>query len=136
LWINLIDINCILTVIIFYAQANWEHLKKEKSLCVKTILELEVKFKKFAEKTDILIEVEAWNFTPATLATATVSFYNRICQLPHPAFYSGGDNLAIAANLLTESEWRVLGLIWKLYPLPVGKLVKYNADGSETIIPT
>jgi hypothetical protein len=55
-------------------------------------------------------------------------------RLPHPAFYSGGDNLAVAANLLTESEWRVLGLIWKLYPSPVGKLVKYNADGSETII--
>jgi hypothetical protein len=134
------------------AKVNWQLLKKGKCLTARTILEHfqetqlgyvdveEVQYKKFAEKPDNLIEVEAWNFTSDTFATEAASFYRRICQGEHSTSsykytgLNGVSGLAIPANILTESEWRVLGLIWKLIPLPVGKLLKYSTNGWLTVI--
>jgi hypothetical protein len=94
------------------------------------------KYKNYAKKASISAELEAWDFTVDTFACAAADFYQRLFSHCGDPILQQADNtsLCIEAEALQDSEWRVLGVLWKLLPLPSGTLARCNNSGSRTVI--
>jgi hypothetical protein len=132
-----------------FAQANWKLLQRT-TLTAWDVLKLfeelylgsedssirSEKYKNYTKKASISAELEAWDFTVDTFACAAADFYERLfSHCGDPILEQADDtSLCIEAEALQDSEWRVLGVLWKLLPLPSGTLARCNNSGSRTVI--
>jgi hypothetical protein len=98
------------------------------------------KYKNYANQASRSTELKAWDFTIDSFAFAAADFYEKrfkhygstIVRVLEPAMTI--TTVCIDARDLQDSEWRVLGVLWKLLPLPSGTLVRCNNRGSRTVI--
>jgi hypothetical protein len=136
-----------------FARANWRLLKttwgawgvldlfeQQLYLQYEHLRTWEEKCKNYANQASRSRELKAWDFTIETFMLAATNFCKKrvkhygdtFVELLEPGVTI--TTVCIDARDLEDSEWRVLGVLWKLLPLPSGALVRRNNGGSITVI--
>ncbi|KAL1509432.1 hypothetical protein ABEB36_004171 [Hypothenemus hampei] len=123
------------------ALANWESLKTCKQLHMRMFLdkfkdknlrhftgERNEKFRKFAEEN--IESLRRWLFdSPELFIESFTKFYQTLNQAAHPSF-DLSERLVIPEYAFTTTEFRILGLLWEAYELPIERFQIYLPEGA------
>ncbi|KAL1493077.1 hypothetical protein ABEB36_011210 [Hypothenemus hampei] len=123
------------------ALANWESLKTCKQLHMRMFLdkfkdknlrnftgERNDKFRKFAEQN--IESLRRWLFdSPELFIESFSKFYQTLNQAAHPSF-DLSERLVIPEYAFTTTEFRILGLLWEAYELPIERFQIYLPEGA------
>ncbi|CAH1379648.1 unnamed protein product [Tenebrio molitor] len=87
------------------------------------------KYQNFVETSNVLPKLQAWDLDQKSFVEAAVALYSRKSEEKAQPKYLEENSLTIPEKALFERDWKVLGVIWQLIPLPAGALKKRNSNG-------